>query len=179
MHHTCAFFADCTNHEKNINKAAGQDDVLAAFCTQLMYRMKSYVCVYVFCSVYGHVHISKCATYYCTFIRASGQSPFSLSLLSIKCPILLNPKNCTPMQSTFCYILYNLRLFEWGNLYQVYYKHGHSATEQVYLDAYDAWLRETSRLIEVYKRKAGSQSPLSSIFHNKNIYRMHFSLQML
>jgi len=97
MHHTCAFFADCTNHEKNINKAAGQDDVLAAFCTQLMYRMKSYVCVYVFCSVHGHVHISKCATYYCTFIRASGQSPISLSLLSIKCPILLNPKNCTPM----------------------------------------------------------------------------------
>ena len=58
---------------------------------------------------------------------------------------------------------YNLWLFEWGNLYQVYYKHrhygcveGHSATEQVYLDAYDAWLRETSRLIEVYKRQAGS-----------------------
>lgn len=27
-------------------------------------------------------------------------------------------------------------------------------TSQVYLESYDAWLRELSRLIEVYKRKA-------------------------
>ena len=31
---------------------------------------------------------------------------------------------------------------------------GDTPGEQVYLEAYDAWLRELSRLIEVYKRKA-------------------------
>lgn len=38
---------------------------------------------------------------------------------------------------------------------------------EVYLDAYDAWHRETSRLIEVYKRQVQERESLSIVFHCK------------
>lgn len=93
--------------------------------------------------------------------------------------IALSP--CSQHVATYFLNLYNLWLFEWGNLCQVHHKHRHYGCGA---GLFGCLWRLASRNEPPYRSvqaKGWLLEPLSSIFHNKNIYiyRMHFSLQML